>query len=90
MPYIPPERRIDLSEGQLPQTPGELNFLICDLVDDYLAAAIQADETEGLTYGQINEVMGVLECAKLEVFRRLAAPLEKRKLKENGEVFYVV
>lgn len=90
MPYIDNDRRIDIRlDGDPPRDPGELNFAICDLVDDYLADAIVADETEGLTYGQINEVIGVLECAKLEVFRRIAAPYEERRARENGEVFYV-
>jgi len=39
---------------------------------------------------QINEVIGVLECAKLELYRRVAAPYEERKRIENGEVYAVL
>jgi hypothetical protein len=37
-------------------------------------------------YHTINEAIGVLECAKLEFYRRFAAPYEDKKIKENGDL----
>lgn len=79
MPYIPTRRRLDADIN--PTTPGELSFTIAAIVDDYLLAPGELD------YALLNEVIGVLECLKLEIFRRIVAPYEKRKRKENGEVF---
>ena len=62
--------------------PGELNYLISCLVDDYLRA-------EGLTYSTLNDVIGALECAKQEVYRRVVAPYEDDKRAKHGEVYLV-
>ncbi len=79
MPYIPEEVRYGLAYRP-PLTPGELNFLISELVDGYV-------QTRGLSYDTLNSVIGVMECAKLELYRRLAAPYEDKKLAENGDVY---
>lgn len=84
MPYIEKgERRLALAPvtEMDAETPGDLNFQIACLVDDFLA------EAGGVSYTNINTVIGVLECAKLEVYRRLAAGYEDAKNMENGEVF---
>jgi hypothetical protein len=39
-----------------------------------------------LKYYQLNKAMGVLECIKLEFYRRVAAPYEDVKMKESGDV----
>lgn len=81
MPYITQGSRERLSDGsELPFTPGELNFCITQLVDRYLHAA-------RLSYTTLNEVIGVLECTKLELYRRVAAPYEDVKCVENGDVY---
>ena len=41
---------------------------------------------EEISYSQVNEAVGVLECAKLELYRKVAAPYEDEKIKENGDV----
>lgn len=79
MPYIKAaERRGAKIEG--PGNPGELNFVISDIVDSYLIR-------NGRSYVTLNEVVGVLECAKLELYRRIAAPYEDTKIEENGDVY---
>lgn len=83
MPYERPDRRRELDEGRAPQRPGELNYVVTRLIDQYLR------DRGGLRYAQINEVIGVLECAKLELYRRLAAPYEDRKIAENGDTYTV-
>jgi hypothetical protein len=81
MPYITLEAREHLDQGGKPSTAGELNYAITRLVDEYLI------QKGGIRYGHLNEVMGVLECAKLELYRRLAAPYEDQKLNETGDVY---
>jgi hypothetical protein len=83
MPYIRPEDRVRLVQGGLPQDAGELNFAITALIDNYLR------QQGGVRYLHLNEVVGVLECAKLELYRRIAAPYEDRKISENGDVYSV-
>lgn len=82
MPYIPKDRRAELAKhGPMPTNAGELNFAITDLVNWYLVA-------HGKRYATLNEVIGVLECAKLELYRRVAAPYEDTKIAENGDVYH--
>jgi hypothetical protein len=38
-------------------------------------------------YQAINDCLGALEGAKLELYRRVAAPYEDRKIQENGDVY---
>ncbi|MBN1115034.1 MAG: hypothetical protein JXA66_06805 [Oligoflexia bacterium] len=38
-------------------------------------------------YSEVNEAMGALECIKQEYYRRVAAPYEDIKIKENGDVY---
>lgn len=82
MPYIPVENRNEIdSDGRAPDTPGELNYVITQVCDDYIASY------GGVRYMVLNEVIGALECAKLEMYRRLAVPYEDQKLAENGDVY---
>lgn len=83
MPYIPREVRHELFDNaseRRPRTAGELNFIISDWINDYLL-------TNGLNYRNINDCIGALECAKMELYRRIAAPYEDIKLRENGDVY---
>jgi hypothetical protein len=78
MPYISPARRDEV--GWDPRNAGELNYLITSLILAYF-------EEHGGRYQQINDVLGALEGAKLEFYRRLAAPYEDTKIAENGDVY---
>jgi hypothetical protein len=75
MPYIPTNRR-----GAAPVDAGELNYAITKLIDTYL-------QQRGVRYEHINTLIGVLECAKLELYRRIAGPYEDKKCQENGDVY---
>lgn len=78
MPYIKPLDRITTpTSDSLPI--GELNYLITRAIDRWLK--------DGLCYERINAAIGVLECAKLELYRRIAAPYEDKKCRENGDVY---
>lgn len=79
MPYISKKKRTDL-EARLPVDAGELNYLITQLITDYL-------RKNGHRYQQINDILGALEGAKLEFYRRVVAGYEDGKMKENGDVY---
>lgn len=86
MPYIKPERRPYIYDGILApnniETVGELNFAITSV-------CINWAERNGISYKTVNDIVGALECAKLELYRRLAAPYEDEKIKQNGDVYPV-
>jgi len=62
-----------------PETTGELNFIITKVCHDII-------RKHGLCYAVINDLIGVLECCKLELYRKIAAPYEQKKLMENGPI----
>lgn len=81
MPYINPEIRAKiLLNPEAILNAGELNYYISTLINHFI-------DKKGKSYSTINEVIGCLECAKLELYRRIAAPYENTKLQENGEVY---
>lgn len=82
MPYIPQNDRSELMDAphRNPRTAGELNYVITEALIGYT-------RVHGLSYRTINEVVGVLECAKQEYYRRLAVPYEEAKILENGDVY---
>ena len=59
---------------------GELNYLITRLALMYL-------DKHGTSYNTISDVVKAMECAKLEFYRRVAAPYENEKIRENGDVY---
>jgi len=81
MPYIKQVARefLDITDGK-PATAGELNYIISTACLEYI-------KEDGLSYKVINEVIGVLECAKLELYRRIASPYEDTKSDENGDIY---
>jgi len=60
--------------------PGELNYAFTEMMINYL-------NRKGVSYTNMNEVIGVLECAKLEIYRRMTGPYEDTKIEENGDVY---
>jgi len=59
---------------------GQLNYVFSAIIRGYLAQ-------HGKKYQTMNDIVGVLECAKLELYRRVTAPYEDVKIKENGDVY---
>lgn len=93
MPYIKPADRNQLDDAlsslaaqivvqENSTQAGILNYSISALFNEVL-------KTRGLNYRNLNELIGVLECAKLELYRRIASPYEDLKIKENGDVFNI-
>jgi hypothetical protein len=66
-------------ENEAASPVGQLNYIITSLLlgvyKDFLP-----------NYSDFNEIVGVLECAKLEIYRRAVSPYEDKKIKENGDV----
>lgn len=85
MPYIKQTQRKRLNSftaaiGKLAiADAGELNYLITVGLKNYF-------ESHGGNYQAANDIMGALEGAKLEFYRRTIAPYEDVKIKENGDV----
>tara|TARA_R100001509_G_scaffold152509_1_gene112786 strand:+ start:1059 stop:1337 length:279 start_codon:yes stop_codon:yes gene_type:complete len=59
---------------------GKLNYAISKLFNYSL-------KDKGLNYANINEMVGALECIKLELYRRIASPYEDKKIELNGDVY---
>ena len=79
MPYITQEDRTKLLT-QLPETPGELNYVLTSTIDKYIYG-------KQMSYALLNEVVGVIECMKQEFIRRQVNPYEDYKQKINGDVY---
>ncbi len=60
-----------------PTRDGLLNYMLTRLLNNVYSNA---------RYHDYNEVIGMLECCKLEYYRKYAAPYEVQKEFENGEV----
>lgn len=81
MPYIQQTRRDALLKNELDmQSAGELNYTLTRILLRYM-------KQKGLSYQTINDILGALEGAKAEFYRRVAVPYEKTKLKENGDFY---
>ena len=82
MPYIMKQYRYQhephISDPY--KTPGQLNFSITKLCQYYLK-----DQSE--SYQTYNDIIGVLECCKQELYRRLISKYEDTKIESNGDVF---
>lgn len=79
MPYIKRDRRpFVLRDG--PNNAGELNFLIC-------SKARELGQKLGGDYSAHNAIYGAMLAAAAEYYRRVVAPYEDTKIKENGDVF---
>ena len=94
MPYVLPEIRerlnkliddivteiVCIQEERACDISGMLNYtfsrLFKGIIDEY-----------SLHYADINNFIGALECCKLELYRRVAAPYEDKKKRDNGDVF---
>lgn len=85
MPYIKKDDRDKLSiDGCIIHidnidTAGEMQYAIALIIKDFL-------KRKGLNYQNCNDIMGALTGANLEFYRKIVAPYEDIKIKENGEV----
>ncbi len=56
---------------------GVLNYIISTLISQLYRRS----------YTDLNAEIGMLECAKQELYRRRLVPYEDEKIKENGDVY---
>ncbi len=92
MPYLTDDARakiddhindiIDVLINTDVSVPGGLNYAICRVADGVIAA-------KGESYSLYNTLLGSVEAAKLEIYRRMVAPYEDAKSYQNGEVFTI-
>ncbi len=80
MPYLTEIDKEILLDHMYPDKPGALNFLITTLALRYWMKSPR-------NYQAINDIIGALESAKLEFYRRLASPYENEKIQSNGDVY---
>ncbi len=81
MPYITQQDRQALrDQARLPESAGELNYAITTAVLAWI-------ERQGKSYATFNAAIGALECAKLELYRRMVGPYEDTKIAANGDVY---
>jgi hypothetical protein len=84
MPYIKQQDRNRIDRGGCPKTAGELNYGIHILLEQFLSVA-------GENYQSYNDMIGALEAAKLELYRRRVSQYEDKKELLNGNIpFYQV
>ncbi len=87
MPYIKQEDRDTKSPNpnenwEIAATAGDLNYQFTCMINHYLSDKV-------VNYAAYNAVIGALECCKLELYRRMVAPYEDTKIKENGDVYEI-
>lgn len=85
MPYIKKEDReklnttINILSDEISSV-GNLNYTITKLCLNFLKRSTRS-------YTSLNEIPGVLECVKLEFYRRAMSLYEDAKISENGDVY---
>lgn len=93
MPYIPSDdrpsyddaiRRIAMTLREQPaqKRKGHANYAITQI----LRLAWGVDESSGESYSNYADIVGTLECAKLEIYRRWVASYEDRAIEKNGDL----
>ncbi len=81
MPYLRYEDKARLDAHPFPEKPGELNYLITQLMLRYWMKSPR-------NYQALNDVVGAVESAKAEFQRRVVDIYEDKKLADNGDVYY--
>jgi hypothetical protein len=81
MPYVDNDSRQNIGDGYTPDCAGLLNYVLSQHIDEYIS-------DNGLNYQTLNDISGVLTNLNLEVYRRITAPYEDKKIKDNGDVFH--
>jgi|SRR5579859_190554 len=102
MPYITQEQRRELDAEILSLAEkiknnhnhtharnGEMNYTISRLIREvYGPKRIPDPGAQGTwRYADINDVVGMLACANMEFYRKVAAPYEDIKEEQNGIVY---
>lgn len=85
MPYITIDQRSyldsDIEEllARMPSRQGEMNYIITKLMMKFV-------EWHGSNYNAYNSAVGILECCKLEFYRRQVSAYEDLCIAKNGDI----
>lgn len=84
MPYIVEEARemLDNNIDKLAEalnTKGEFNYAITRLIHNYI-------NKHGKKYDTLNDAIGILQCAQLELYRHVIGTYEDDKIRDNGDI----
>lgn len=79
MPYLSDDKKKAALERGYPRDEAELNFFLTRLLVGFVGRCYD--------YKKLNATVGAIESAKAEFQRRVVAPYEERKLRENGDVY---
>jgi hypothetical protein len=84
MPYIAKKNRLKFEEPlhelvENIETDGDLNYCVSMLMHQIL-------RKRGIQYQNMNNIMGAIDCAKMEFYRTVASPYEDMKKNENGNI----
>lgn len=85
MPYIPTSQKEEIDRGLIAlnlseiKDSGGLNYTIHQIVSRYISQNKESYQT-------YNDIIGALECAKMELYRRLISDYEDRKILLNKDV----
>ena len=60
------------------QRPGHMNYIISLLINKVYGSSMR--------YADHNEVVGLLNCAQQEFYRKFTAPYEDQKINEQGDL----
>lgn len=58
---------------------GEVNYVVSKLLRLLLGSEPQ-------NFSNMNEMIGMLECVKLELYRQVVAPYENEKIRQHGDL----
>jgi hypothetical protein len=88
MPYIVKEKRerfesvvsnlVAYLQEDIENVAGNLNYMITAVLKRLIAT--------NKKYKTMNDLIGVLECCKLELYRRVISPYEDTAIERNGDV----
>ena len=81
MPYISKDRRPNILDVYpCGWTYGDFNYFVTNTIKNFI-------EVKGESYELYNSLIGMLECCKLELYRRKVALYEDQKIEQNGDVY---
>ena len=67
-------------------TAGELNYVISSLCWQLCGHNSKGLKRWKINYQRMNDVIGAIEAAKLELYRRIVSPYEDEKIESNGDI----
>ena len=88
MPYVTPGERDALRPVPWTRKPGQLAYVLTEACLRYLLEVEAVDGRE-TSFADLAAVIGALEAAKLEFYRRMVAPHEDAACERNGDVYPV-